>query len=81
MDRVQTVYLKDGSKLENRQDFRELWISPFLPNGMPNPNYTYMDEIRPRHLAVQSSTYTLNDHPISNAAASKLLGEAICDKK
>ena len=43
----QCVILSAGRHLIASEHIREIWISPFLPNGIPNPMFEPEDRYRP----------------------------------
>jgi hypothetical protein len=73
-ENVNAVYLKDGRKVENRQRLREVWISPFLPSGAPNPYYKPEDAYSPRGHIVEYSEFFVDGIRVSEKAASRLIG-------
>jgi len=69
---VTNIILADGSRVRRIASIEEIWISPILPNGNPNPLFRPDDRYEPR-LFVRGVRYTHNDDPISEAQYKALI--------
>jgi len=69
---VTSVILSDSSRVWHIANIEEVWISPILPNGNPNPLFRPEDRYKPR-LFVRGVRYTHNDDPISEAQYKALI--------
>jgi len=69
------LHYGEGHTLEVSRDIQECWVSPYLPNGMPNPIWKPRDDYVPRELLVVSVKYTLDGEPIPAEKAEEIINQ------